>query len=122
MKLIIKIFLAATVLVIGMASIGYLQHRFDRADLKNALEAVQLSHPQGPEGPILLDLIEERLGVSPSQVIWVPRIESKLKGLMMVEAHYDAEKPPLKWQVDLVRYRVIPITEEAKALGEKIKN
>lgn len=40
---LVRWFLAATILLAGIGMVSYLQNRFDRADLRHAVEAVKLN-------------------------------------------------------------------------------
>jgi len=109
---------AATVIVLGVVAVSYLQHRFDVADLKNAVKAVQTSRPLGPQGPTLVEELSQRYGVQPQSISWIPQIESKVQGTVQVQAVVPGREELLVWKVDLVRYRVMPASSGASELGQ----
>lgn len=119
MKNILRIFAAATVIVLGVAAVGYLQYRFDRSDLEHAVQAVRVSRPEGPMGKTLEEILADRYEVSREQIFWVPRLESKFRGTVVVEAFISGKKKNLLWKVDLVRFNIVPISSEAKALEKE---
>ena len=119
MKIFLKMLGAATVLVLGVFAVSYLQHRFDRADLRQAVEAVQQTRPAGPQGPTLPEMLAERYGVGVQRIGWLPEIESKTRGLVRVRAVLPQDQEPLVWQVDLVRFNVLPVSPAARGLGSE---
>ena len=46
MKLIIRYLAGCVVLLIGVLAVSYMQNRFDEADVKKALKAVELKFPE----------------------------------------------------------------------------
>lgn len=104
-------------LAVGLLTITYLQFRFDQADLKNAVEAVRLTKPGGKADSTIEEKIQKKYKVAPDRISWVPRIESKFRGTVVVQAALPEGNPNLIYKVDLVRLAVIPITEEARELS-----
>ena len=86
MKIFIKYLGAATVLVLGILAVGYLQYRFDKADLKNAIHAVRASRIGGPSDAPLELKLAQKYGIEPEKIFWVPKIESKVQGTVVVPA------------------------------------
>jgi hypothetical protein len=118
MKKIIKIFVSLCIVIAGVLTVSYLQYRFDRSDLKHAVQAVREIRPSGPEGDTLEAEVARVYGVSKEAIQWVPEIESKTQGKVWVRAVLSGRDTELLWQVDLVRFSVIPISPAAKSLGK----
>lgn len=112
-----KYFAIGLGLAIGILTITYLQFRFDQADLKNAVAAVRLAKPGGEADSTIEEKIQKKYGVAADRISWVPRIESKFRGTVAVEAALPGRNPNLVYQVDLVRLTVQPLTEEARELS-----
>ena len=115
---ILKIIGVALVLVLGVLAVSYLQYRFDRSDIQHAVDAVRMTRPQGPRGKTLEQVLSERHGVPVERIFWRPEFESKLKGTVRVKAQLPENSEHLEWQVDLVRFQVMPLTPAARALGQ----
>ncbi len=117
MKKILSTFAAIFVLLSTTLVVSYLQHRFDSSDLKHAVSAVQASRPQGGDGPVLIDLLAQRYGVAPQDISWNPQIDSKIAGLVTVQAQLPGSSEIFTWQVDLVRFQIHPLSSAAQALA-----
>ncbi len=117
MKKVLSTFAAVLVLLSTTLVVSYLQHRFDNSDLKHAVSAVQSSRPQGSGGLVLIDLLSKRYGVSPQEILWNSQIDSKIAGLVTVQAQLPRVTEPLTWQVDLVRFQIHPVSSAAQALA-----
>lgn len=120
MKSFLKILCAAAVLVLGVIAINYLQFRFDRSDIEHAVQAVRLTRPDGPQGPTLEEKISTRYGVPPVQIRWYSEIESKTQGIIKVHAGVPGSPDSLSWQVDLVRFNIIPLTPPTEQIGKSV--
>lgn len=118
MKKTLKIFGAATVLVLGVLAIHYLQFRFDRSDVEHAVGAVRQTRPGGPGDSTLEQKISQKYGVAPDQVLWLSEIKSKTQGTVAVKAEIPGSDDDLSWEVDLVRFLVTPLSEPAKSLAD----
>jgi hypothetical protein len=116
MKKILQIIGVIAVTAIGILSISYLQHRFDQSDLRHAVQAVRTAHPGGA-GMNLEQRIGQVYGVTPEEIQWDPRLESKIKGIVRVQAHVPQHSDELVWNVDLVRFQVTPLSKKAHALS-----
>ncbi|HEX5035047.1 MAG TPA: hypothetical protein VFW62_11235 [bacterium] len=107
---------ALVVVVVGILSVSYLQHRFDQSDLRHAVNAVRLTKPEGPQASTLEEKVAQHFQVAPDRLFWEPRLESKVQGTVLVKAVPPQGGSNLVWEVDLVRMSVIPVTPEAKSL------
>ena len=105
------------VLSLGIFAISYLQYRFDQSDLKHALAAVRLNKSLGPEDLSLEQKIASHYQVPIDSITWLAHIESKVRGFVRVEAKVVNVSDLLNWDVDLVRFQVIPVSEMAKQIG-----
>ncbi|GEM_PF-3248191 len=77
MRWFLRIFGAVLVALLGMAAISYMQKRFDDADRKHALQALQKKFPQAQDCQTSID--------------------SRIKGWVRVQCHDQV------WLVDIVR-------------------
>lgn len=116
MKKVLQVIGVIAVTAIGILSISYLQHRFDQSDLRHAVQAVRSAHPGG-EGMNLEQRISQVYGVNPEEIQWDPSLESKIKGIVRVQAHIPQHSDELVWNVDLVRFQVTPLSSKAHALS-----
>ncbi len=116
MKTILKGFGAVLVIVVGVLSVSYLQHRFDQSDIKHALQAVRMTQPKGADSLPLEQALAEHYGVPIEKIQWSPLLESKVKGIVQIEAKIPGVTEPLLWQVDLVRFQILPQSAAAKEL------
>ena len=107
---------ALTVVIVGILSVSYLQHRFDQSDLRYAVNAVRLTKPEGPQAPTLEEKVAKHFQVAPDRLFWEPQLESKIQGKVLVKAVPPQGGGNLIWEVDLVRMSVAPVTPEAKSL------
>lgn len=116
MKRILQILGVLIVLVVGILSVSYLQHRFDQSDLRHAVNAVRMTQAGGPEGPTLEEKLAKEYDVKPEVIQWQPILESKVQGIVTVKALVPGQAEPLVWQVDLVRFQISPQSPKAKQL------
>lgn len=116
MKSVFQYLGAAIVVLVGVLSVSYLQHRFDQSDLKHAVNAVRLTRPEGPQASTLEEKVAQHFQVAPERLFWEPHLESKVKGTVQVKAIPPQGGGNLIWEVDLVRMNVAPVTPEAKSL------
>lgn len=116
MKRTLQIFGVLIVLVVGILSVSYLQHRFDQSDLRHAVNAVRLTQAGGPEGLTLEEKLAQHYNVKVETIQWQPNLESKVQGIVTVQALIPGQAEPLVWQVDLVRFQISPQSPEAKNL------
>jgi hypothetical protein len=117
MKKVLKIFGAATVLVLGVITIRYLQFRFDRSDIEHAVLAVRSAKPEGRQGPTIEEKISDRYGVATVNIQWFSEIESKTQGIVRVQAKVPGSSDDLSWRVDLVRFNITPATPKAAEIA-----
>lgn len=118
MKKVLQIIFGIIILILGVLGVSYLQYRFDRSDIRHAVQAVQNARPLGADTPTVLEDIANRYQMKPENVVWDSTIQSKTQGIVQVSAQIPGESEPLLWQVDLVRFSVIPANEAAKKLGK----
>lgn len=118
MKLVFKYLLGFLILVVGIFTVSYLQYRFDQSDLKHAVAAVREARPTGPHGPTLEEALARSLAIPADRISWVPTIDSKFKGTVVVQALIPQGGANLYWEVDLVRFSVKPITLEAERVSQ----
>ncbi|MCC7343347.1 MAG: hypothetical protein IT573_00310 [Deltaproteobacteria bacterium] len=118
MKSLFKYIGAAAVVILGVVSVSYLQHRFDQSDLRHAVGAVRFARPQGPQGATLEEQVAYKFQTRPELISWEPQLESKLEGTVLVRALPPQGGENLIWKVDLVRMSVVPITPEAEAFSK----
>lgn len=114
MKWILQVMGVLAVLILGILSVSYLQHRFDQSDLKHAVEAVRLTQPTRGGGKSLEQLLAEHYQVKAEAIRWDPELESKVKGIVRVQAQVPGVSDSLVWQVDLVRFSIQPESQAAK--------
>lgn len=127
MKKILQFTVGIFILIAGVFGVSYLQYRFDRSDVQHAIQAVQTARPIASEDATIIEKIALSYQVDPNSIIWSSKIQSKTQGIVMVSAlvpsrpSIDENKKnhEFLWQVDLVRFQVIPVNEKAKSLGEK---
>ena len=116
MKKVLQVFGIVAVTAIGIMAISYLQHRFDQSDLRHAVQAVRAARPDN-SGMTLEQMIVKTYGETSENIRWDPTLESKIKGVVRVQAHLPRHSDELVWTVDLVRFQVVPQSEKAKALS-----
>jgi hypothetical protein len=116
LKSLVRYLGAAIVVVAGILSVSYLQHRFDQSDLRHAVNAVRLAKPEGPASATLEEKVAQHFKVAPDRLFWEPQLESKVQGTVLVKAVPPQGGSNLIWEVDLVRMSVAPFTPEAKNL------
>lgn len=116
MKFMLRYLGAAVVVIAGILSVSYLQHRFDQSDLRHAVNAVRLARPEGPQAPTLEEKVASHFQVASDRLFWEPSLESKIQGTVRVKAVPPQGGGNLIWEVDLVRMNVVPVTAEAKTL------
>lgn len=105
-------------LAIGVMTVSYVQYRFDQSDIKHAVNAVRYARPGGSTRPPLEDVLAQHFGVVPAAISWEPHIESKVKGTVQVRARLAQAPSDFIWEVDLVRFSVKPLSENAKLLTQ----
>lgn len=118
MKRVLQFIFAVVIIILGVMSVSYLQHRFDRSDVKHAVQAVQTARPLGATSPMILEEVAAYYQVAPEEVLWDAVIESKTQGVVTVKAFGpQGRNGGFVWQVDLVRFNVIPVNQAAQELG-----
>ena len=117
MKNFLKILGAATVLVLGVIALHYLQFRFDRSDIEHAVLAVRAARPAGAQGPTIEEMIGAHYGMPTANIQWFSEIESKTQGIVRVQAKVPGSEDQLSWTVDLVRFNIAPATAKAKEIA-----
>lgn len=116
MSRILRYAAVAIVLIAGYIAMTYMQQRFDDADLKKAIAAVQKVRPQPASSETIAQAITTHYGVPAQQIRWTTEIESKWWGRVRVTAHIPNNDDSLSWLVDVAAQRVMPETEAAKRL------
>ena len=116
----IRYIAVAIIFIGGYFAMTYMQNRFDEADLKNAVTAVQALQPIPGQPISLTEAVARKYEVSPQKIRWHAKIASKFWGTVQVTAKIPNSDVDLRWQVDLGGQAVQPKSAAAAQLVDKI--
>ena len=116
MSLILRYIAVAIVLITGYFAMSYMQARFDRADLKKAIAAVQSVRPNPESHLSIAEAIAAKYDVEPDMIQWSTEIQSKWRGIVRVTAHLPETNDSLTWLVDVASQQVMPESNAAAQL------
>jgi hypothetical protein len=118
LKVLLRYLGALVVLLIGVMAVSYLQYRFDQSDIQHAVGAVRQARPPGLAGKTIEEGVASYYQIAPEAISWVPEIQSKLKGTVLVKALPPQGPGKFIWQVDLVHFSIQPMSPEAEGLSK----
>ena len=121
MNLILRYIAVAFILIAGYFAMTYMQARFDQADMKKAIAAVQAIRPYPASSETITDALAAKYSVKPETIYWSTEIQSKWRGTVRVTALIPNTKDSLTWLVDVSAQEVMPESSAAKSLFEPLE-
>lgn len=120
MNLIFRYIAVALILLAGYFTMTYMQARFDQADLRKAIAAVQSVRPSSTSSKTIAEALAAKYAVKPEEIYWSTEIQSKWRGTVRVTALIPNTKDSLTWLVDVSAQEVMPESDAAKRLFDPL--